>query len=268
MTIHRHIDFEVPDWAEVDAGPQTRRGYIDEVLADGPVSFWRFDETIGAVAADLVANRDLTLSGGYMRDQAGPLAFDDSPATSFDGTDAQADSLDSSLLSQRDACTITFWLRFDGAAVVEDHAVLSSWRAGDNGLLVWVDQYAAHSGSYRTLSFAVATNTGGAAVGRVEGPTDLIRPGQWDFYACVFDGGSSLAIYRGSAGEPLTLASSVSGVVSATPDLSQPILVGSTSSPASIGHLPGALANLAVYHDALSVERLEAHLNAGVGRWA
>ena len=266
--ILRHIDFQVPDWGEMDAGPTTRPGYFDEMLADHPASAWRFDEAAGSVVADSVNNRDLSLAGGYALGESGPLAFDPATAVAFDGIDGFASFADPSVLSGLPACTVTFWLRFDEPAVTDDHAILSSWQAGENGLLIWIDQVASHSGRPRTLSFAIATSPGGGQVGRVEGPTDLIRSGQWDFYACVFDGGATLAIYRGSADESVSLKMLASGVVAATPELTHPIHIASTLSPAAIGHLPGGLANLAVYHQALPLHRLQAQLNAGVGRWA
>jgi len=266
--MHRHIDFEVPGFGEVDAGPTVRRGYLSEALADDPLALWRFDQTAGEAALDFVADHHAALAGGVTLGDAGPLAFDEAPAMKFDGVDGHAALPEAGLLSGRSACTVTFWLRLDAASVERDHAIVSSWRSGVDGLLVWIDRTALVGPATRTLSFAVRTGASPSATGRVEGPTDLIRPGAWDFYACVFVGGQHLRLYRGATDLPVTQVGESIGVVGAAPTLTEPLRFAATGSPGAIGYLDGALANLAIYPAALPIERLAAQCNAGVGRWA
>lgn len=264
----KHIDFEVPGWGELDAGPTARRGCVGELLADGPEAVWRLDETAGPTAYDLVGDRSLTYHGGVGFGEPGPLIDDDAGAACFDGADGYADRASDDLLSGVEACTITFWMRYDAASVEADAAVLSRWAVGATGMMVWVDKQALYAGTSATLTFAVNIGTEPQSRGRVEGPSGLIRPGRWDFYACVFSGGDHLRLYRGSADLDLALVAENTQVWSQSPALSQPLRLGVSSSPAAIGHLPAALANVAVYHAALSEERLAAQFNAGVGRWA
>ena len=63
-------------------------GYADEVLADNPLAYWRFEETSGETVADEVGTNDGTVFGADLN-VSGPAAT--GSAASFDGTDDYID---------------------------------------------------------------------------------------------------------------------------------------------------------------------------------
>ncbi len=83
----RHIDFEVPNFGEADAGPTMRAGYRSRMLSLEPVAYWRLGEADGTVATDEVGDSDGVYTGGYTLAQPGALAWDDDAAAAFDGDD-------------------------------------------------------------------------------------------------------------------------------------------------------------------------------------
>src|SRR4051812_6444026 len=50
--------------------------YRAAVLGDGPVSYWRLDDTSGTVARDVQGVNDASVSGSPMLGQPGPMAGD------------------------------------------------------------------------------------------------------------------------------------------------------------------------------------------------
>lgn len=59
-------------------------GYREQVLADGPVGYWRLDDS-GSTAVDQIAGANGTIIGGVTKLQPGALA-DGNPAMTFDGS--------------------------------------------------------------------------------------------------------------------------------------------------------------------------------------
>ncbi len=70
MTL-KHVDFEVPNWAELAQGPQPWRAYAEAVMQLGPVAYWRLGETTGTTAADEAGGHDGEYRDGIMLDQSG-----------------------------------------------------------------------------------------------------------------------------------------------------------------------------------------------------
>ena len=82
--------------------------YSTAVLADGPIAYWRFDETSGTVAHDEVGGLDGTYTGGCTLGAAGALT---SPDTAFglDGATCYVEVGDQLSLGGAPAFTIELW---------------------------------------------------------------------------------------------------------------------------------------------------------------
>lgn len=75
-------DAPLPPDASPDSGPPTRASrYRDAVIADGPLAYWRFDETSGTTAKDEMGDYDGTYMLSPKLGQVG--AFEGSRAVSF-----------------------------------------------------------------------------------------------------------------------------------------------------------------------------------------
>lgn len=92
------------------------RPYGAYVFNGNPVAYWRFDETSGTTAYDIVANQNGTLSGTVTQSTTSPLQFDtDDFAYAFatDGKVAVADT--AALRLESGACTIGVWFNIASA---------------------------------------------------------------------------------------------------------------------------------------------------------
>jgi concanavalin A-like lectin/glucanase superfamily protein len=95
------------------------RPYAEAVLADGPIRWWRLDETAGTVAVDATGNAD----GAYVNTPTlGVPALIDEPGTAVQTTASQAEDITGPIpaLSASDF-SLEFWIRWTaGVAPVRD----------------------------------------------------------------------------------------------------------------------------------------------------
>jgi hypothetical protein len=120
--------------------------YSDVILADGPVGYWRLDETSGTTAADLSGNgHDATYEGGPTLGVAGAI-YDGDTAVSFDGTDDGV-SISNAADFQSDTVTLEAWVK------------TSSPGAGFRGIIVKRLAYALYllDGELVTYDWSVST---------------------------------------------------------------------------------------------------------------
>lgn len=143
-TVIRHIDFEVPDFAECDAGPTERLGYRSLVLAMGPVAYWRLGEQSGSAALDEAGSSHGVYTGGPLIGQPGALAWDDDAAVRFDGDNDHV-ALGTIGLNhplQLAATNITCVVWFDqlsGGDAYQRIVDKSTGAQGANGYAFWAD---------------------------------------------------------------------------------------------------------------------------------
>lgn len=95
--------------------------YVDQVLADGPLAYYRLDETGGTDAFDTASAHDGTYEGGVTLGQAGPrpadgfLGFEtDNAAPLFNGIDGKVALPTGFLPTGNSARTIEGWFNPDG----------------------------------------------------------------------------------------------------------------------------------------------------------
>jgi hypothetical protein len=67
-------------------------GYVQQVIADGAVAYWRLGETSGTTAVDSVGGKNGTISGGVTLNQPGALA-DGNKAMLFDGATGKIETI-------------------------------------------------------------------------------------------------------------------------------------------------------------------------------
>jgi len=113
MTIHQHIDLEVPAFGEFGSSPIDRAGYAQTVMDQSPIGYWRLGETSGSVASDASGHeRHGQYQGGIALAQGGALTFDADPAAEFDGQDGRVQT-GLAASSVGDQLSISCWFMLD-----------------------------------------------------------------------------------------------------------------------------------------------------------
>ncbi|MCU7918626.1 MAG: hypothetical protein KZQ95_09740 [Candidatus Thiodiazotropha sp. (ex Epidulcina cf. delphinae)] len=75
--------------------------YSDVVSADGPIAYWKLDQTTGDLAVDAIAGNNATLVGAPARDNPSGLPQDDGRALLLNGVDQYIELPDAGLLDQQ-----------------------------------------------------------------------------------------------------------------------------------------------------------------------
>lgn len=185
MVIKRHIDFEVGGWGEFAGGPGVTRGYRGEVMAAGPMAYWRLGETSGTTVIDEVGNYHGTYVGGVSLNQGGRWRLTGTGG-GINGTSGYINQGSATMLNGATACTVMFWLKY-GAGVVSGFGPIIGKTLGEGWMITVNGESYYEPTKQRTLAFYFNQQTGTSGV--LYGPSDLVRPGQWDFFACTFVGG-------------------------------------------------------------------------------
>ncbi|MEM8737669.1 MAG: LamG domain-containing protein [Planctomycetota bacterium] len=260
MAISRQVDFEPDGWREFAQPPAEWWGYAERVRRMGPLAYWRLADAAGEPATDEMGTLDGSYGGATDHTAAGPLYRDPQNAAGFLGDNASISVPSTDLLNGVSACTILFWMRYSPSAVNQDGHILSRWPSSSvGGWMVWADASAYQSGRSRTVSFAADIFVGQDV--RVEGSADLVVPGVWSFYACTFQGGDALRIYKDGV---LDREASTSAPVMTT--TSNPTWIGRSAAAASNKSFRGDLAELAVFDRALSAQDIESLHGVGRGQ--
>lgn len=87
MTVHKHVDFEVSGWGELESGPLTYASYAQRVLELNPVAYWRLGETSGDHAFDETDAHNGQYLGNATLGRAGAIFRDANTAVLLDGSD-------------------------------------------------------------------------------------------------------------------------------------------------------------------------------------
>ena len=192
MTVHRHLDFSVPDWRELAGPPIAWQPYVARVMSLDPVLYYRLGETSGTAVHDQTGAASAAAAlGNVQRGQAGALHRDADGATGLDGHSGYLNIPRRRLLDGATAASFTFWMRYDAPAVTRDGGVLSRGTAWQ----MWVDHHGFLTGRHRTFTVAFS-EVAGSGYARIEGSSDLVRPGVWDFFTVTFLGSDTLSLYR------------------------------------------------------------------------
>lgn len=252
MTILHHIDFEVPDWGELPAGPQTRLGYANAVRADSPMGFWRLGEASGTVAQDASGNSlDGTYNGSVVLGASGPVPLDANTAVELDGSSAYvrtglvASDIDSTF-------TFTCWFRSDDAGSIPANAI--------DQRLFTVPRVAGSSRFAFGLDddrLAAAWSTGGPFL-TLNGTT-TIQADRWYHAAVTYDGAKTQMFLDGE------LEGSLNGAL--TSDSYDRLLLGIFwLGSADPRYFNGAIAEAAMFDSTLSQSAIAQQFRIGSGQ--
>lgn len=222
--------------------------YIDEVLADTPLAYYRLGESSGTTMTDSSGNgRHGTYTVPPTLGVAGLLPGDSNTAANFDAVNDYA-TVPYGAWMEPTAWTIEAWIKPD--AVTGDFQIASRW-AGSSGPRPW--QFAVSSGKLR-LAFA----SGLTATGLV-----TLVAGQTYHVVATYDGSGASkawALYVNGALDRSGASTTTSPPHSANTSLYVGALI--TTSPANL--FDGVIDEVAFYGTALSAARIAAHYQAGI----
>jgi hypothetical protein len=250
--------------------------YPEAVLDDGPVAYWRMEETSKFVSAWAVnAAGNSALNGNYIQfdptqyEDAGPRSpgfagFDkgnEAPYfwTDFDsalnGDDGNYIAVsDNSALDITADLTLEAWIKLEQVKdTFLSHGILGKYGTS------WGDEraYVLGVGTATTnLLFIVSTNGLYNADYRID--TGPLVTNQWYHIAAVLDAGDSMRIYTNGV-EAAAKTAAVPGTVF---DSRSPLWFGTIDNKADGNQFYGIIDEVAVYDKALSESRIQAHYRA------
>lgn len=241
-------------WSDVKAVTPTLvvNAYADEVMADGPIAWWRFDETSGTTAADSVG----TFTGTYLNTPTLNVTAPTGVGVLFDKAQEEGVSVsDNTALSFNNTAGMTLEaiVKIDSAGGTADRREI--FRKGSRGDFDGDYEYLfrANSGS-NSLRFGMARPDGT----ELQLDTSSITTDIFHHVVATWDG-SVVKIYVDGV-EAATTSETAGPRRSSSPvDLGIGLDLGS-SGPRE--WFPGVIAEPAIYNKGLSAARVLAHAQA------
>lgn len=241
------------------AAGAVQASYVTEVTDLNPVSYWRLNETSGAVATDLMGanNGDylsLPTGGGGpgelgaagVRPTDGFLGLEaNNYAPHFDGVNDSVRVSDSASLSITGALTLQAWINPDQATGTD--TLISKYNTGTDTY-----SWTLFRDTYNRVAFGISSDGNGWDK-TVYGTVGDVPDGQWSDVVAVFNPGVAMTIY-------------VNGVVSGTSATSLTSIYDSTSRVGISGYewgtgwygeIDGKLDEVAIYASALTSTQVE-----------
>lgn len=229
--------------------------YADEVLADSPFAWWRFEETSGSTVADEVGSNDGTVFGANL-DVAGQVGS----GASFDGVDDYINVGSLSGLSWGGSNGFTVEMLVNTTDSTSDAMFFGAINTSGTTFL--------NQGSWsRTggfLTFAMAhpgTSNSNRKITRGSTAADSIADGAWHHLAFVAPGGTAaLKIYLDGVDDTGLVRENAS--VSATSFPSSLFLCARNFNGSASDFNEAIQDEVAIYDKALSAARILAHAQA------
>jgi hypothetical protein len=226
-------------------------GYLAAVLADGPISLWRLEESAGPMAYDSLNGRDGNYVGGVGYGQPGFTSGDLSVNFPNSGWETEPPSTYvevpySATLNPSGAFSIEFWTKissvpndlFSPLAALDMNAGRSGYLFYLNGGSGWQFRMGNAAGAY------VATVAGGTTT------TD------WQHIVGVYDGAGNASLYvNGIQYGPVALSGAFN------PNATQPLRIGAPTGLARPWN--GLVDEVAFYDHALTPAQVMKHTMAG-----
>ena len=231
--------------------------YQDEVLADNPVAYYRFEETSGTTAFDTTANsNDGTYTNGVLINQSGAASL--GKAARFDGVNDCV----STPRTVSTSFTLELWINTTASS-------LTGTQAYEGNGLLWSDVGgAANDFAMAMLNSGLSFFTGNPDT-TVTSAT-IINDGRWHHMVATRTQGGNVEIFVDgiSRGTTTTNNNPLDGNPS--------IMIGGNVLDSR--YFPGLIDEVAYYPTVLSVARIQAHFQAGsapsvtavptLGEWA
>jgi len=230
-------------------------GYPGQVIANGPISYYRMDETNGTVCHDGISGHDGTYFNAVLG-QPGYSIFDPDTAVSFDGLNSYVGNISGTAINftQHTNFTLEAWV--NAPAGQSDQASIIAKGIGNNGTTE-TEQFAIDvvGGVYH---FFASRGTVLASVTASDGPD-----GTWQHIVGVYDdldvlgAGSNMTLYINGVAE-------ASGPTLGGPGLNDtltPVSIGSKrtgNDPNYDGTFDGTVDEVAIYSKALSAAMVQA----------
>jgi signal peptidase len=192
--------------------------YAREVIASGPVSYWRMGDASATVAADSVGSAPLTLSGTKTRGRPGALLADTDAATQFLATPTIGLGTTASPapagLAISGPLTVGAWVKVTATQPANARVVIKWNNSRLNYLLAWSSNGAA-------MRFLVDNSGGTRYTVQANYPYDSA----WHFVVGVFDGA---AIHLYQDGVEVATSVPVTGPLSTA--VNDPVTVSASNS--------------------------------------
>lgn len=236
--------------------------YPPEVLADGPVAYWRLQENSGAVAADSIGGHDGSFVGSPTLGVAGVPFSPNNLATDFNGSDQRIDVPYSGSLNPS-TYTVEAWVRPSSLpppnsnGIDEKTLICSRSSDGTKGFLLYLDAYTGHP------QFALSVGAGTSHRYVYDNVNPAVQAGQWYHVVGAFDG-TNLHIFVNGADVTGPQLNDGGGTVM-VPNPDQPTRIGmcANSSNSLRYAFGGRIDEVAVYGNVLAPSRVAAHYQAG-----
>ena len=221
-------------------------GYAQTVIGDGPIEYYRLDDSGSGVAADSAGTGQLgTYTGSYGLGAASALPNDADKSASFNG--GMMSAPDAPLPMGNSSRTIEAWINTSTVGCCAGQAIAGYGSSATRDLF---------------QLRMTGTNTIGIATGNDDHFFAVSRPltnGQWHQVVATYDGPSlTLNVYvdgtvvgQAAVGDALGTVSNGSGLV-----------VGRESSATNWNWFNGSIDDVSVYSAALSAARVTAHFQA------
>lgn len=227
--------------------PAAETTYADEVLADGPIAYWRLGENSGADAADEQGNHDGTYGGTFTLDQPGLI--DSDPDRAVDFNVGRVELVDAAAWDVTD-CSIEAWIKTS----TNDFQQIM---ARDNPSETRVFQFRVNASSQNSgITFNPSPGSGNLV--RYEPGAPGLHDGNIHHIVATFEDGVEMKIYV----DGVEVASEVPNVGLPAEDYA-PTIADRFDGAFNNEPFIGILDEVAFYNYALSETRIQAHYNKG-----
>ena len=222
--------------------------YVNSVLADNPVAYWRLDETNGTVLNDYFGVYNGQYNGGIILGQPGYSIYDTDPSVAFDGTSGYAQvPYSPDLNSPNSIICAELWV-YPTGGVGNYRSPLSNRDTanGPQGYMFYAD-FQNHWGFW--------IGGGPASWQGATGPTVLLN--QWTHLVGTFDGTNQVLYVNG---QPVASQQAVS-----SPNTEAPLNIGAGVNEAASPQFwwPGKIDEVALYTNVLTAAQVLNHYLLG-----
>jgi len=219
--------------------------YKAQILANGPVGYWRLGETSGSTAVDVMNNSHGTFygpNGGVSVSTDKALVNDTDGAIAFDGFSGRVNVPHVPGFVLTNAASFEVWVKPDSVAPATERWILNKGSAATPTFYLAI-----------TSGFAVA-GFNSTTLGIVQITTSTVTAGSWQHLVMTYDG-TTLILYRNG----ISVASGAAGgnIVATITGLS----LGSKD--ANVGWYDGRLDEVALYNKVLTPVQVLADYQRG-----
>lgn len=242
---------DAPAESSVDAGSK----YVDQVLADAPLAYYRLDEGGGTIATDSSGfGRDCTYVGGVSFGAKGAIANDTSTAVTFDGNTGWVDCGQLFAFSGTAPFTVEMWIHatIDGTyrGIFGKNAFDVDAATSGTGVHAYISSLQPDAGdNHITFERLIDSQTKEAAYA-----LGIPQTG-WIHMVAIYDAANVRLYVNATLGGSGTSSSSIAAT-------SNPFLFGSANAYTPFN---GSIDEVAIYATALAPNRILAHYNVGIG---